>query len=33
MKKLITDNFYKNVKEILEAARRNVYRAVNFAMV
>ncbi len=33
MKKLIKDNFYKNVKEILEAARSNVYRAVNFAMV
>ncbi len=33
MKKLIKDDFYKSVKEVLEAARSNVYRAVNFAMV
>ena len=33
MKKLIKDDFYKSVKEVLEAARSNVYRAINFAMV
>ncbi len=33
MKKLIKDDFYKSVKETLEAARSNAYRAVNFAMV
>ena len=33
MKKLIKDGFYKSVKDVLEAARSNVYRAVNFAMV
>jgi hypothetical protein len=33
MKKLSKDDFYKSVKEVLEAARSNVYRAVNFAIV
>ena len=33
MKKLIKDDFYRIVKEVLEAARSNVYRAINFAMV
>ncbi len=33
MKDLIKDGFYNSVKEVLEAARSNVYRAANFAMV
>ncbi len=33
MKEIIKDDFYRSVKEVLEAARSNVYRAVNFAMV
>jgi len=33
MNKLIKDNLYKSVKEVLEAARRNVFRNINFAMV
>ena len=33
MKELIKDDFYKSIKEVLEAARSNVYRVVNAAMV
>jgi predicted nuclease of restriction endonuclease-like (RecB) superfamily len=33
MNKIIKADFYKSVKKVLEAARSNVYRAVNFAMV
>lgn len=32
-KQLIKAAFYKSIKEMLEAARNNTYRAVNFAMV
>ncbi len=31
--KISRNNLFKNVKEVLEAARKNVYRAVNFSMV
>jgi predicted nuclease of restriction endonuclease-like (RecB) superfamily len=33
MKDLIKDGFYNSVKEVLEAARSNVYRSANFVMV
>jgi len=33
MKKLIKEDFYKSIKEVLNTARSNAYRAVNFAMV
>ncbi len=33
MKEIIKDNFYNSIKEVLEAARSNIYRVVNFAMV
>lgn len=33
MKKLFKDDFYKSIKEVLNTARSNAYRAVNFAMV
>ena len=33
MKKPGNDDFYKSVKEVLETARNNAYRAINFAMV
>ncbi len=33
MEVTIKDDFYRNIKDVLEDARNNVYRAVNFAMV
>lgn len=33
MKKHIKDDFYWSVKEVLDAARSNAYRAINYAMV
>ncbi len=33
MKEIVKNNFYNSIKEVLEAARRNIYRTANFVMV